>query len=138
MTQVCFSVAGEPLDVRRPERMLTGNTRGRRCRGFRNCGRILQQRENFLFDGQLMGIRELESVAGKNFDSVICPRIMRGGNYDAGIEAARASQIGYARRGYDAGAVRLDSGGSQPQSDAICDPTAGITRVLTNDDSSLG
>ena len=109
-------------------------------RGFGNLersvvggGRILQQRENFFFDGEFARVGELETVAGENFDAVIGPGIVRRGNDDARGHAARAREVGHAGSGDHAGAVDVDADGGQAFGDAVGDPAAGFARVLADD-----
>ena len=95
--------------------------------------RILEERENFLFDGEFAGVSELESVAGKNFDAVVGPGIVRGGDDDSGGHSAGTRQVGDAGSGDDAGAVNVDADSGQTFGDAIGDPAAGFAGVLADD-----
>ncbi len=84
----------------------------------------LQQGEYFLLDGQLACIRKLIAVSGKNFDSIVGPGIVRGGDYDSGCAFAGARKISNSRRRDDAGAVDLAAAGNKPESNLVGDPGA--------------
>jgi hypothetical protein len=101
--------------------------------GFVAGRRILELGEDFFFDGEFAGVGELEAVAGKNFDAVVGPGIVRGGDDDAGGHAAGARQKGDSGSGDDAGAVHVDADGGETLGDAVGDPAAGFASVLADD-----
>ena len=101
-------------------------------RGVVGGSRILQQRENFFFDGEFALVGEFEAVAGENFDAVIGPGIVRRGNHHAGGQRSRAREVGDAGSGDDAGTVDVDANGGETFGDAVGDPRAGFARVLAN------
>jgi hypothetical protein len=64
-----------------------------RERWFRNLERsvvsgrgILQEGEDFFFDGEFAFVGKFETVAGEDLDAIICPGIVRRGNHDSGRE----------------------------------------------------
>src|SRR5258707_12237312 len=102
-------------------------------RGVVGGGSVLQLREGFFFDGEFAGIRKLEAVAGKNFNTVIKPAVGRRGNDDTCGKGSRPGEVGHARSGDDAGAVDIDADGGQTFGNAISNPGAGLARVLSDD-----
>ncbi len=97
--------------------------------------RILQQRKNFLLDGDLMRVRQFVAIAGKNFDAIVGPRIMRRRNHHARRILPRARQISHARRCNHTRAMDFNSTGGQSVRDAVGDPCARFARVLPNHDA---
>ena len=55
--------------------------------------------EDFVFDGELDGVGELEAVGAEELDAVVLPGIVRGGDDDAGVEAVLCGR-GRRRRGW--------------------------------------
>src|SRR5207245_3057293 len=88
--------------------MLSWQCRRRLCVGLAMRFGRLQQREYLLLDRQFVGIGQFESIAGKNFDPIVGPWIVRGGNHHAGIKLPRARQVSHTRRRDYAGAVRSE------------------------------
>src|ERR1051325_6572007 len=76
--QVGVHIGDEPVYVRGSQRVLSGDGGGRLCSRLGMFLRLLQKGENLLLDGELVGIRQLESCTSKDFDSIIGPGIVRG------------------------------------------------------------
>jgi len=95
---------------------------------------ILQQREYFLLNCQFVRIRQLESIAGEDFDSVIGPGIVRSGKHDSGVEFPRARKVRDSGRGDNACAMYFHTERGQSGCNAIGDPAAGLARVLADHD----
>ena len=93
---------------------------------------MLEQGKDLLLDGEFARVGQFVTVPGENFDSVIRPGIVRGGDHDAGIEPARAGQISNAGRGDDSGTLDFDAVGRKPEGNAIGDPVAGLASVLAD------
>ena len=102
-------------------------------RGVVGGGRILQQRENFFFDGEFALVGQLEAVAGEYFDAVVGPGIVGRGNYHARGQGPRTRKVRHAGSGDHAGAVHVDANGGQAFGDAVGDPCAGFAGVLADD-----
>src|ERR1035441_159399 len=98
---------------------------------------ILQQSEDFFFDGELARVGELEAIAGEDLDSVIGPGIVRCRDDHAGRHGPRTREISHAGRGDHTSAVNIHAYGRQAFGDAVRNPGTRFTRVLTDDDLSL-
>ena len=101
--QVGGNIVREPVDIGSPQAGGPGQTGRIAFAGLPARSRTLQVSKNFLLNCQLAFVRKLISIAGKNFDSVISPGIVRRGDHYTGIESARTGEIGNAGRGDDAG-----------------------------------
>src|SRR5579883_2576771 len=106
--------------------------------GFRQSSRrMVEDGEDFLLDGELDGVWKLEAGAGENFDAVVCPRIVRGGDDDSSGELLRPSEISDAGSSDYAGRLHRASGGDEALRETVGDPSARLARVLADDDAGL-
>ena len=84
--------------------------------------RVLQQSEDFLLDGDLVRVRQLVSIAGKDFDAIVGPGIVRRRNHHAGGILPRVCEVGNAGSCDYARAVHFNPAGSQTLRHPICNP----------------
>src|SRR6185436_5654389 len=133
-----MGVRGQPVNIGGAEALLPRQAGGESAGGLGVRSGIFQQRKNFLLDREFARVRKLETVAGENLDAIVGPWIVRGGDHDPGIEFSRAREISNTGSGDHARAVNLDTNRMQSESEAIGDPTARLTRVLTNDGAGFG
>ena len=98
--------------------------------------RVLQERKNFLLDGNLVRIRQLVAVAGENLDAIVGPGIVRRRNHHAGSVFARARQVCNSWRGDHARAVDFNSTGGQAVRHPVRNPRARLPRVLPDHHAS--
>src|SRR5580704_3186287 len=94
--------------------------------------------EDFGFDGEFGGVGEFVAVGAEELDAVVLPRIVRGGDDDAGGEAVGAGEEGDGgsgdhARGFDGGAS-----GGEASGEGGGDPVGGFSCVLTNEDAGTG
>ena len=95
--QIGADILRQPCDVGVAQFRLPGQAR-RKLEGRIHVGfGVLQQGKNFLFDGDLMRVRQLVAVAGEDLDAIVGPGIVRRRDHHAGRVLARARQVGDAR-----------------------------------------
>ncbi len=85
--------------------------------------------EDFFFDGEFIGIGQLESVGAKELDAVILPGIVRGGDDNARVEAVSTREERHGRRGDDARAFDRGSGFTQSRGEGGGDPRTRFARI---------
>src|ERR1700686_1763799 len=105
---------------------------------WRGNGLWLQQREDFLFNCQFARVRQFVTIAGKYFDPVVRPWIVRRRDDDSGVELLRARQKGYARCRDDTRAARLHANPFQPLQKTVGDPLTGNAPILADYYAGLG
>ena len=128
---------GQPLDVGAAQGGISGQTRRTSFVAFQAGGWGLHVAENFLLNRKFALVGKLISIAGKYFDSVIRPRIVRRGDHHAGVEIAQPGEIGNAGRGDHARALDRNAVRGEPLQEAIGNPLAGLARVLTDNSASF-
>src|ERR1700734_1081131 len=79
---------------------------------------------NLLFHRQFNGVGELVAIGAEEFDAVVLPWIVRGGNHDAGLEAMRRCEKSDGWSGNDAGALRFYASLAQSLGESLGDPGA--------------
>src|SRR5438105_2398429 len=84
-----------------------------------------------------MRVRKFVAIAGENLDPVIRPGIVRRRDYNARVKSLRTRKVGNTRSRDHTRAAHLDSHRLQSLPDPVCNPTAGLACVLSNDDPRL-
>src|SRR5271156_763263 len=79
-----------------------------------------------------MRVGKFVSVAGKYFNPIVGPGIMRGRDDNAGGMLARSRQVGHARSRNYPRTVHFATAGSQSERHPVCDPGTRLSRVLSN------
>src|SRR5690349_11093203 len=122
----------EPALIEFAQTPVSGQGLGAGRLGGRERRTLFNKTKNFLFDGKLELVRKLVPISAKDLDAVIGPRIMGSRDYNSGVIAKLARQIGdswggnYAGRKY-VGGCRRETGCNR-----ISDPLARFPRVLTD------
>ena len=94
---------------------------------------LVQQPHMPRFDCVLDVIAKLVSVVAKDLDAIVLPRIVRGGDDDAGGKIARSRQVSNARGRDDPSFDRLHSLRRQAARQHLGNPFTRFPRVLPND-----